>query len=244
MFAVGFAVALRGALGSPIGVAPPAPSAPRPIAKAAGSRMLLVLGDSLARGTGDESGRGFALDVQDAMKKHAPTEIANLSVNGAESSELKELCASANVRTLAASADVILVSIGGNDLSHAVPRGPEPGVRTVEDVATARSRYAENLRAILRDLRGANPGARILLLALYDPFGGSGPGGRLGSSVIVRWNDVIAETALAYPNTSVVPTFDLFEGRPDRLANDRFHPNRNGYAAIATRIVQLLPESP
>lgn len=243
MFAAGFAIALRGALGSPIGVAPPAPSASRPIAKAAGSRLLLVLGDSLARGTGDESGRGFALDVQDAMKKHGPTEIANLSVNGAESSELKELCASANVRTLAASADVILVSIGGNDLSHAVPRGPEPSVRTVEDVSTARARYAENLRAIVRDLRAA-PGARLLLLALYDPFGGSGPGGRLGASVILRWNDVIAETALAYPNTSVVPTFDLFDGRPDRLANDRFHPNRNGYAAIAIRMVQLLPESP
>jgi lysophospholipase L1-like esterase len=245
LFIGGFVIALRGTPGSPIGSVPPAPSAPRPIVKSSGKRLLLVLGDSLARGTGDETGRGFAADVEDAMKKHGPTEIANLSVNGAESAELRQLCASANVRSLAASADVILVSIGGNDLSHAVPRGPEPGVRTIEDVSTARARYAENLRAIGKDLEAANPAARILVLELYDPFGSaSGPGGRLGASVILQWNKVIEETALAFPNTAAVPTFDLFEGRPDRLAGDRFHPNRNGYASIASRMVQVLPDSP
>lgn len=204
----------------------------------------MVLGDSLARGTGDEAGKGFSADVLDAMKKKAPAEIANLSVNGAESSELKELVGSANVRSLAASADLILVSIGGNDLSHAVPRGPDPGVRTIEDVSTARRRYAENLRAILGDLRRANPSAPIFLLGLYDPFGDAGPGGRLGASVIVNWNTLIEETALSFPSTLVIPTFDLFERRPDRLAADRFHPNRKGYAAIAIRMGQLLPEAP
>lgn len=255
LFAAGFSVALRGALGNPIGAPPPPPRAAQAVEKVAGRRLLLVLGDSLARGTGDEAGRGFALDVFDAMKKHGPTEIANLSVNGAESSELKELVASPNVRSLAASADVVLVSIGGNDLSHAVPRGPEPpSLRAVEDVTTARARYAGNLRAVVAALRQVNASAPILLLGLYDPFGGSvgppGPAGasapavRLGASVILRWNDVIAETALSTPRTWVVPSFDLFEERADRLSVDKFHPNRQGYAAISTRMIQLLPETP
>ncbi len=234
---------MRGALGSPIGAPPPVPVAARPASKA-GGRLLLVLGDSLARGTGDESGRGFALDVQDAMKKHGATEIANLSVNGAESPELRELCSSANVRSLAASADVIVVSIGGNDLSHAIPRGPAPGAQSLEDVTAARTRYAENLHAIVGDLRRASPLSRILLLELYDPFGNTEQKSRLGAEVILRWNDVVAETALTTPNAVGVPTFDLFEGRPDRLSGDRFHPNRNGYAAIATRMVQVLPDTP
>jgi len=244
LFAGGFWVALRGALGDPIGAPPPAPRAARAVEKGAGRRLLLVLGDSLARGTGDETGRGFALDVLDAMKKRGAAEIANLSVNGAESPELKDLVASANVLSLAASADVIVVSIGGNDLSHAVPRGPEPSVRAVEDVTTARARYAENLRAVVGALRRVNATAPILLLGLYDPFNQGGPGARLGASVILRWNDVIAETALSSPGTRTVPTFDLFEGRPDRLAVDKFHPNRQGYAAISTRMVQLLPDTP
>ena len=48
------------------------------------------------------------------------------------------------------------------------------------------------------------------------------------------------ETALAYPDVLVVPTFDLFEYRQDRLALDHFHPNRAGYSAIAARILQVL----
>ena len=43
--------------------------------------------------------------------------------------------------------------------------------------------------------------------------------------MILQWNALAQETALAYPNVFFVPTFDLFHGRPDRLAADRFHPN-------------------
>ncbi|MEO8191448.1 MAG: GDSL-type esterase/lipase family protein [Acidobacteriota bacterium] len=244
LFAAGFWLALRGALGNPIGSPPPAPEAPRAAARNSSKRMLLVLGDSLARGTGDESGRGFGSDVLDVMKKRGPAEIANLSVNGAESAELRDLVAGANVRSLAAAADVIVISIGGNDLSHAVPRGPDIGTRVIEDISTARRRYAENIRAVLTNLRRANPSVPILVLGLYDPFGGSGPGGRMGASVILGWNTLIEEMALSFPSTLFVPAFDLFEGRTDRLAADRFHPNRRGYAAIATRMAQLLPEAP
>ncbi|MEO8431731.1 MAG: GDSL-type esterase/lipase family protein [Acidobacteriota bacterium] len=243
LFAGGFSLALRGTLGRPIGAAPPPPSAAAALVKPPGRRLLLVLGDSLARGTGDETGRGFAADVLDALRKRGPADVANLSVNGAESSELVELVRSANVRSLAASADVILVSIGGNDLSHAVARGPEAaGARIVEDITASRDRYLANLREILGALRSANSTAPILLLGLYDPFGDAGPGGRLGSSVILRWNGLLQETALGYPRTSVVQSFDLFERRPDRLGVDRFHPNRRGYEAIGSRMVQLLPE--
>jgi lysophospholipase L1-like esterase len=178
------------------------------------------------------------------MKTRGPAEVANLSVNGAESPEVRDLVEGANVRSLAATAAIIVVSVGGNDLSHSVPRGPgPPAVRVLEDVTAARTRYAENLRAIVAGLRQANAQAPILLLGLYDPFGPAA-GSRLGGSVILRWNDVIAETALSTPGTRAVPSFDLFDGRPDRLAVDKFHPNRKGYAAIAARMVQLLPDSP
>ena len=243
LFAAGFALALRGRLGDPIGAPPPPPRVPASIAKSSGKRLVLVLGDSLARGTGDETGRGFAADVLDSVRKRGPADLANLSVNGAESPEVVELVAGANVRSLAASADLILLSIGGNDLSHAVPRGPDPaaGVRAAEDVAAARARYAQNLRVALTSLRAANATAPILVVGLYDPFGDAGPAGRLGSSVILRWETIQQETALSFPRTWVVPTFDLFQGRPDRLGADKFHPNRNGYQAIAARMIQLIP---
>ncbi len=240
LFALGFWLALRGSVGEPLGEPPPPPVTPRPIRSASGSRLLLVLGDSLARGTGDESGRGFAGDVHDALARAGPVELVNLAVNGAESEDVRQLVASANVRTLAASAAWILLSAGGNDLSHAVPRAGSP-LEAVAEVGDARRRFLTNLREILTVLREANPSSPIYVIGLYDPFGDAAAGARTGASVILSWRSAAEETALSFRNVTVVPTFDLFYQRPDRLASDHFHPNRKGYAAIAERIVQLAP---
>ena len=243
VFLAGFGLALRGSLGEPIGGPPPAPASGNTPVKSAGRGLLLVLGDSLARGTGDETGKGFAADVLDNLKKKGPADMANLAVNGAESADVLKVLDSENVRRFAASADAILLSAGANDLTHAVPRQGATSSSPLEEIGASRARYAANLRQILSRLREANPRAPIYLLGLYDPFGDEGPQARIGASVILSWNTLIAETALSFPKVFVVPTFDLFYGRPDRLAVDRFHPNSKGHQAIADRIVQLLPST-
>ena len=244
LFVAGFILALRGSLGDPVGGPPPPPASTGAPVKPAGRRFLLVLGDSLARGTGDETGKGFASDVFEILKKGGPADMANLAVNGAESGDVLKGLDSENVRRLAASADWILLSVGGNDLSHAVPRDAAAMTSSpLEEIGASRARYAGNLRQILSRLRESNPQAPIDLLALYDPFGDEGPRARVGASLIISWNTLIEETALSFPKVAVVPTFDLFYGRPDRLAVDRFHPNSKGHQAIADRILQLLPNT-
>lgn len=242
VFAAGFWIALRATLGEPIGEPPPPPAAPKPAARREGERLLLVLGDSLARGTGDESGRGWAGDVFEALRRRGNARMANLGVNGAESADVRAVAHTPNVRTLAASADVILLSAGGNDLSHAVTRDLRSPAEVAAAADRSRDAYGANLRAILKDLREANPKSPIYLIGFYDPFGMQGPQGRLGRSVILGWNTLVSEIALAFEGVHVVPIFDLFDGRLDRLAVDRFHPNRKGYALIAERVVQLLPD--
>ena len=244
LFAGGFILALRGTLGEPVGE-PPAPSATTPAsAKAPGRRFLLVLGDSLARGTGDETGKGYASDFFDTVRKSGAADMANLAVNGAESGDVARLLESENVGRLAGTADWILLSAGANDLSHAVTREAASAPSPLETVTAARARYAGNLRLILTKLRQANPRAPIYVLGLYDPFS-EGSGGdsrmRIASSVILSWNNLIEETSLGFPRVFVVPTFDLFYGRPDRLGPDHFHPNAKGHQAIAQRVAQLLP---
>ena len=156
-----------------------------------------------------------------------------------ESPEIREIAESPNVRSLAARANLILVSAGGNDLSHGATRAD--GVTGIVDaVGASRERYAQNLRRILGTLRDANPNVRIAVLGLYDPFGDDRAAGRLGASVILQWNELIAETALGVPNVVVIPTFDLFQGRPDRLSADHYHPNAAGYEEIAKRVLQVV----
>jgi len=128
------------------------------------------------------------------------------------------------------------VSIGGNDLSHAVGRAAsEPPLAVL---GRARKTFEENLDAILGELRARNPSARIVYLLLYNPFG-SADLGTAGSDVIVDWNAAAARIALAHGVHSV-PTFDIFEGHADRLARDKFHPNEEGYRLIAERVKEAL----
>ena len=239
VFAAGFWLAVRSTSGGSLGASPPPPVTPE-ASRAAGKRLVLVLGDSLSHGTGDPTGRGYADDVAGALRKRGPVESVNLAVAGAESSDLRGLIESANVRSLAANADIILVSVGGNDLSHSLSGAAVPA-QALSSVTDARGRFAGNLRSILVELRRANPSAPIRVLGLYQPFSGEGREARVGESIVLGWNSIIAETALGYPNIVMVPVFDLFAGRPDRLASDRFHPNREGYRAIADRVIQTLP---
>ena len=240
LFAAGFVLALRGSLGEPVGEPPPPIPPSRAPIRRAGRHFLLILGDSLARGTGDETGKGYAADVFDRIRKSGPADSANLAVNGAESEAVLSVVRTANAERLAAGADWILVSVGANDLSHAVPRIASTGASPLDAIGAARSRYASNLREILSQIRESNPNAPVYLLGLYDPFGDEGARARLGASVILSWNTLIEETSLSLPGVFVVPTFDLFYGHPDRLAADRFHPNGKGHQAIADRILQIL----
>jgi lysophospholipase L1-like esterase len=238
LLAVGFALAVRGSTGSPIGEPPPSPARAAP-AKKPGSRVVLVLGDSLSRGTGDPSGRGYATDVVESLRKAGPVEAVNLAVAGAESSDVLALVRGANVRSLAASADLVLLSVGGNDLSHSLGRAGAP-TEALTAVTASRSQFARNLREILETVREANPTAPIRLLGLYQPFSGEGREVRIGASMILSWNSLISETALGFPDVAVIPVFDLFEQRAERLGADRFHPNREGYRAIADRVIQTI----
>lgn len=240
LLAVGFALAVRGSTGTPLGEPPPAPVRSAP-AKKPGNRLVLVLGDSLSHGTGDPSGRGYATDVLDSLRRDGPAESINLAVAGAESSDLVLLLERENVRSIARSADLILVSIGGNDLSHSLGGAGAP-TEALTAVTAARSRFARNLRTILETIREANPTAPVRLIGLYQPFSAEGREARIGASMILSWNSLALETALAHPDVAVVPVFDLFQGRPGRLATDRFHPNRDGYRAIADRVIQSLPD--
>ncbi len=246
VFGAGFVLALRGSIGEPLGEPPPPPqSVPAGARPAGGPSRILVLGDSLARGTGDETGRGFAVRVLESLRRTGPAEMTNIAVNGMESPEILALARTANVRALAAGASLILLSAGGNDLSHGVTRGTDSPAAIADAVAAARGRYVESLRGILEALREANPDAPIVIIGLYNPFAPFAPAapaagpGHLGDSTILEWNLLAEETALALPHVVVVPTFDLFHERADRLAADRYHPNSQAYAEIASRILQI-----
>ena len=233
LFASGFYSFLRGDTGAPVNIAAPArtdATAPR------GTIVPLVLGDSLARGTGDETGLGIGgRVVEELRRRRIPVRNAvNIAVNGARTRDVLEQLRSRNVQTLIAESNVIIVSAGGNDLwgdnnwRNAAPPDPEKVMDTVLDRVTE----------IVRTIRQANPAARIFVVGLYNPFA-STPFGRALTPFVNRWNARLIERFAADPDVVIVQTSDLFAFR-DRLSFDRFHPGNEGYAMIARRIADAI----
>jgi lysophospholipase L1-like esterase len=229
----GFVEALAPAGGGQVPAAPKAaPSTRKP-----GQFLAVAIGDSLTRGTGAAAGSGYVDDVAADLRGRKPGfRLENIAIEGLETTGLKELLAHPEARALAASADTIFLSIGGNDLSHAVGRAASESPIAI--LGRARKTFEENLDAILGELRERNPSAPIVLLLLYNPFGGAELG-TAGSAVIVDWNAAAGKIALSH-GVRAVPTFDIFEGHGDRLARDKFHPNEEGYRLIAERVKEAL----
>ena len=242
IFSLGAGAALNGRLGTPVSDAPvalPTPTLP----SATGTLRVVALGDSLTHGTGDTPAGGYPRRVVESLQKGGrPAEVVNLGVDGLESDGLLRKIGRPDTREAIASAGLILLSIGGNDLTHSIPSSPL-GAAGGDPTAPALTRLRENLGRILSGIRSSNPTAPIRIVGLYNPFPEQGQDRRTTREALLRWNVVLEETSFSVPGALVVPTFDLFEERSDRLSPDRFHPGPAGYGEIAARVVSSLPST-
>src|SRR5436305_10583402 len=160
LFAAGFVDYLRGDVGEPVTLAPRTTESTPP----RGILSPLVLGDSLARGAGDSSGLGIGGRLLDELhhRRIHTRNVANIAINGARTADVLQQLESHNVQEVVAQANVIVLSIGGNDLwtdanwRAGVPRNPERVMTTVLD----------RVDRIVRTMRDLSPRARIFVIGL------------------------------------------------------------------------------
>ncbi len=243
VLAAGFVAALQGRLGEPVDPsATPVstPAAPLATATADGAFRIVALGDSLTRGAGDTAGGGgYPERIAAALRKAGLTvSVDNLAVDGSETGDFLRKMEAADVARRVAAANLILVSIGGNDLSHSL-RSVVPGETATDPTAAALTGASLSVQRILSLLRKANASAPIRLLGLYNPFPETFDK-RVAKETLLKWNVALEEASYSVSGASVVPTADLFDERPDRLSSDRFHPGPNGYGEIASRVLSTL----
>lgn len=202
--------------------------------------QYVVLGDSIGYGAGvlnpDEAcyGRIVADTNGYAYQNHA--------VSGNRTDHLLAHLDRAEVTAAVKNADVISISIGGNDYLTDNVTG------LVLD-ATFRNDYSRmdritaqlklNFAAIIEKIRGLNPDAVILMQTLYNP--GKGINKAPYQAAINRLNDLIRDYLAAHPGAfTIVDVAAAFGTDRTYIAQDSIHPSARGNERIAEVILQTL----
>ncbi|WP_368645715.1 GDSL-type esterase/lipase family protein [Alkalibacterium putridalgicola] len=202
-----------------------------------GASDILILGDSIGFGVGDEENLGIGERYLNLLEEDSETDttITNSSVPGFESSQLADLIESRENRTSIAGAELIILSIGGNDLNRL---NLEDNVTLAPAFEETLNTYKENLTFILSEIRSINPDAQLAIIGLYNPYSEDDP---QNARFLLDWNHetrliVNSDAAFAY-----IPTYELFAYHLDAyLSQDDFHPNGMGYQVIAETLFRIL----
>lgn len=200
---------------------------------------IVGLGDSLTRGIGDSSGKGYVGYLMDNLKSKTKQKIqlTNLAIGGQTSTGLANQLKQQEIQRQIKNANAVVMTIGGNDLFN--------GGKVMNDLSSSainstRSAFLQRLDHIFKQIRSINPEATIFYIGLYNPFSDLSSS-KETSKIVINWNYYTAEEASKYKKTIVVPTFDLFEQNVnDFLYSDKFHPNSEGYKLIGERLSSLI----
>jgi lysophospholipase L1-like esterase len=208
----------------------------RPARLMDGVLRVVVIGDSLAHGTGDESGKGIPGDLEDEFKQRGiTTDVKNYGVAGATTEDVQNKLNDDAIRADVASADAIVLSVGANN----VFQDPEARARAIRDRDAYAQEILERVAGAVAQIRAINPDAEVMLLGGYNPLPDHPLSGGI-SRYIKNWDKLLNKRFESDALIDVVKTSDII-GSADKLsAADHFHPGAAAYRDIAKRIADML----
>ncbi len=213
----------------------PEPTKNVPVEPSTADEKILVLGDSIGYGIGDDPNMGIGKRYATLIDSEKNIDVTNLSVSGAISSELATLVDNPENAPFIATANLIIISIGGNDLNRLQSEDPLSLDTAFQETF---STYKKNLEAILNRIRALNPEVQIALIGLYNPYPEQDP---QKSAKLFEWNYKTQLIADADLKTAYIPNYDQFKGHlKTYLAADGFHPSSIGYQVIADTLDRVL----
>jgi lysophospholipase L1-like esterase len=208
------------------------------------SIMLVGLGDSLTKGVGDESDQGGyvgmveeKLEQQEDIKE---VSVVNYGVRGHKTSNLQKKLNEEKVIESIKEADMILMTIGGNDIMSVVRNNIFS--LDFEPFRKEQKNYEKRLVDIFSTIRKHNPSTQIVYIGLYNPFKYMLPELTEIDTIIHEWNLASQKIIKKDEKAVYVPVDSIFATESDvsLLYKDEFHPNESGYSIIADRVFEAI----
>jgi lysophospholipase L1-like esterase len=222
---------------------------------------VVGLGDSVPAGSACECSDYVSLLAQSLGRAHGSTvQSTNLASPGQTSSGLLDQLGDAGVRSAVAGADVVVLTIGANDVEGTNPTSCPSGNAADGDAVVATC-FAPRLDALAGNLDRAlgqltslptTPGARVLVTGYWNVYLDGAVAKARGETYVQladaatrAVNARIASAARAHGAT-FVDLFPAFRGDDgsqdctDLLAPDGDHPDADGHALIARVLAAAL----
>lgn len=206
---------------------------------------IVSVGDSLTEGIGDSTKKGGYIPYLKGMlemdKGIKDATIYNFGVKGNRSDQLLKKLDTNQVKTAIKDADIVIITIGGNDVMKVVRENFTNLNVTVFE--KQKKIYEKNLMNVMNAIRKENHNSTIVLVGLYNPFNSWFANINEFNEIIDDWNQTSKNILAQYEETYFVEVDDIFlEGGERLLYTDYFHPNDKGYELIAGRLHDTLTD--
>lgn len=207
--------------------------------------FVVGLGDSLTEGIGDEYKKnGYFGRLTDAMlnwKGVKEVQVDNLAKKGRRSDQLLTQLKDPEIQAYLKDADIIVFTIGGNDLMKIVKRDlfnlkTKPFYDELEQ-------YSARIDEVYGIIRALNNDAIIIAGGLYNPLSNIMDETQEFEEILDSWNNSIEARAVLDDKSCFVPVRDLFNSNVNMVYHtDFFHPNAKGYEEMANRFLESIEQ--
>lgn len=231
------------------------------------SLNLIAIGDSLTEGVGDSTKRGGYVPLIAEQLRNNPSvrsvQTQNFGNAGDTTDQLLTLLKSNDeVQTALAQANIITLTIGGNDIVNNLDRVGLNG--SMENFESTLQSYEQNLNTIFSILKELNNQATIYIFGLYNPYHYYFAEFSQLQEVFDTWNSRTRQIAEETENVVFVEIDSLFnpaefpneaaansetveevediedENHPYLYKEDLFHPNDRGYQIMADALYDVI----
>lgn len=195
-----------------------APNIPRKTTIGKGSEIIFtVMGDSTSIGQGTDYKHSYAMAAAQHLAKNNQVHLINVGVSGARANDVatKQL-----PQALQFIPDVVLIAVGANDVTHLT--NPE--------------KFTNSLQTTIDGLRKANPEIKIVVTGAPDmgavprfPWPVKGIMHSRTEKINQAYAKLVTKNGLVLAPIAK-ETGPIFAKHPEYFAQDKFHPNQQGYA--------------
>lgn len=225
---------------------------------------ISAVGDSLTEGIGDTTHTGgYVPLLQTDLSERYPIDVVQADNHGKSGDRsdqiLKRIKKNEEMQESIKKADVILLTVGGNDLMKVVQTKIFDTL-SLKTFTKPRTKYQKQLEDLYSEIRKLNPKAPIYQLGIYNPFYKNFSEIEEMQDIVDFWNEGSKEFVEKQKNAYFVPINDeIYNGLPDIVVTidsnntkkkasdksnedlinnliseeDSFHPNNLGYQIIS-----------